>query len=221
MSCYNRKNWVWVFLGLETFLYIHLMITSQAWSMFGSVLLCFVFALVHQSKDNRFIVIGLAFTVAADTCLVLCQPQQRLLGMLFFLIVQCFYAFHLQSKRQSFRFLMIRLGLVMTGELIALWVLGNKADALALISLAYYANMVSSIIEGSAQFSRNKLLPIGLVLFLLCDTVIGLQVAAENYLAITADSLLHQLLYPGFNLAWLFYLPSQVLITLSITTHHR
>ena len=53
-----------------------------------------------------------------------------------------------------------------------------------------------------------------LVLFLLCDTVIGLQVMGGMYLPIDDGSLLSRILYPGFNLAWLFYLPSQVLLAL-------
>jgi hypothetical protein len=58
------------------------------------------------------------------------------------------------------------------------------------------------------------MLGIAFTLFLLCDTVIGLQVAAGGYLPIAQDSVLYGLLFSGFNLAWLFYLPSQVLIAL-------
>lgn len=217
MDFHVRKPLFWIFVSAEAFLYVHLLCTNQSWSMFGSIVLCFLFAFFHRSKENRFLLIGLVFTIAADACLVLCHPQQRLLGMVFFLVVQCAYAVHLQAQRRSNRFLLSRLGLTLAATIIALLILGEKADALALISLVYYANMIVSILEGFSQFSINKLFPIGLVLFLLCDTVIGLQVAAEGYLSISADSLLPQFLYPGFNLAWLFYLPSQVLIALCST----
>ena len=45
--------------------------------------------------------------------------------------------------------------------------------------------------------------------------VIGLQVATSGYLPIEEGSVLNEILYPGFNLSWLFYLPSQVLLSLS------
>ena len=57
-------------------------------------------------------------------------------------------------------------------------------------------------------------MPVALVLFLLCDTVIGLQVMGAMYLPIAEGSFLHSLLNPGFDLAWAFYLPSQVLLAL-------
>lgn len=206
---------VGLFLALESALYLHLLCTNHFGSMFGSILVCFLFALWQRKKETRFLVIGMAFTVAADICLVLCNPQPKLLGMVFFLFAQTAYAIHLQSVRKKKEFLLLRSGLVIIALLITILVLGNKTDALALVSLAYYANLLMNIAEGFSQHSLNKLLPLGFVLFLLCDTVIGLQVAADGYLAIRESSTLYQILYPGFNLAWLFYLPSQVLITLS------
>ena len=65
-----------------------------------------------------------------------------------------------------------------------------------------------------AFLNKDHMLGIAFVLFLLCDTVIGLQVASSGYLPIGEGSLLHRLLFSGFNLAWLFYLPSQVLLAL-------
>ena len=91
----------------------------------------------------------------------------------------------------------------------------ENTDALALISLAYYANLVMNIVVSFTLLHKNKLLPIGFVLFLLCDTVIGLQMASGVYLNIQEGSMLHNMIFVGFNLAWFFYLPSQVLIALS------
>ena len=64
------------------------------------------------------------------------------------------------------------------------------------------------------------LLAIGLVLFLCCDTVIGLNMA-KTYLPIPSDALLYRVINPGFDLAWACYLPSQVLITLSLLVGDR
>ena len=62
---------------------------------------------------------------------------------------------------------------------------------------------------------KNKLFPIGLVLFLLCDTIIGLQMATGVYLPISEHSVIYKIIFTDFNLAWFFYLPSQVCIALS------
>lgn len=105
--------------------------------------------------------------------------------------------------------------LILLVEGIAVLVLKEKTDALALISVCYYANLILNIVAAFRQFRRDLVFPIALVLFLLCDTVIGLQVAAGGYLPIGEDSWLHRLIFMDFNLAWFFYLPSQVLIALS------
>jgi len=65
------------------------------------------------------------------------------------------------------------------------------------------------------MFRQEKLLSIGFVLFLMCDTVIGLQVACSGYLPIEETFLLYQIIFMPFHLSWFFYLPSQVLIALS------
>ena len=60
-----------------------------------------------------------------------------------------------------------------------------------------------------------KLFAIGLTLFILCDTIIGLE-NLESYISLSSDSLIYKMINVGFNLAWVFYLPSQVLIALTI-----
>jgi len=135
--------------------------------------------------------------------------------MVFFLFAQGFYAWQLHSTCQKKWPLYMRLGLTGTAAAVTCIVLGENTDALALISLCYYANLILNLLLAWMQFSRYPLAAIGFVLFLLCDTVIGLQVATSGYLPIEEGSVLNEILYPGFNLSWLFYLPSQVLLSLS------
>ena len=63
----------------------------------------------------------------------------------------------------------------------------------------------------------KALLAIFAISFVLA--IIGLQVMSGGYLPIPAGSFIHSLLFSNFNLAWLFYLPSQVLIALSAQNH--
>jgi uncharacterized membrane protein YhhN len=158
---------------------------------------------------------GLACTVGADFCLVICDPIQQLWGMVFFLAAQTFYAVHLHRNHKNNVLLLIRILLTVAAAIIAVIVLKENTDPLALVSICYYANLIMNMVVAFTQWRTNKMLPVALVLFILCDTIIGLQVASTGYLPIPEGSALHNFLFSGFNTSWMFYLPSQVLIALS------
>jgi hypothetical protein len=141
--------------------------------------------------------------------------------MIFFLTAQSLYATRLHAVDHRKPLLWLRASLILIALAITVLVLGEKTDALALVSLCYYANLIINLIMAFLQFKQDKLFPIALLLFLLCDTVIGLQVASGGYLPIAPGSALYQFLWMPINLAWLFYLPSQVLIALSSATQKR
>jgi uncharacterized membrane protein YhhN len=187
------------------------LVTSQ----YLAIILCFVYAALNYKKDSLLILAGLAFTLGADYCLVVAQPMQQLWGMVFFMGTQTMYAIYLQLKSRNKILLIIRIALVVLAEGIALIVLGEKLDPLAAVSMYYYANLIMNLVEAFTMFRAEKQMSIGLLLFLLCDTVIGLQVACGGYLPIAKESWLYQLIFMPFNLSWFFYLPSQVLIALS------
>lgn len=222
-----RKNRAWpviVFLTMELMLY-GLILTSQGslliFSEYSAIVLCLFFTLLYISRENLLFAAGLAFTVAADYCLVVCDPIQQLWGMVFFLLAQSCYAVILHRQGLHKAFLAVRLGLILLVEGVAVAVLREKTDALALVSMCYYVNLIVNMLCAFARFRQNRLLAIGFVLFLLCDTVIGLQTAAGSYLPIGKDSLLHRILFMDFHLSWFFYLPSQVLIALHSSRYRR
>lgn len=184
-------------------------------SEFSAVVLCFLYSLLGLKEKRYTVPIGLAFTVAADFCLVVCHPQRRLLGMLFFLCTQCAYAYLLHRENTGKTALWVRLCLTLSGVALAFLVLGKQADALAIVSLCYYTGLITNIGMAFCSFKKRRLFAVGLVLFLLCDTVVGLQAACGGYLPIKEGTALYNIIFPPFNLAWFFYLPSQVLIALS------
>ena len=94
-------------------------------------------------------------------------------------------------------------------------VLQASTDALALVSMVYYVNLILNLLFSFLQFRKQPLLSVGFLLFLLCDTVIGLNML-DAYLPISRESLLYAVIDPGFNLAWAFYLPSQTLLAISL-----
>lgn len=208
------------FLIVEAILY-YFILTTGGWTFtvtaYLSIVLCFLFAL-QGIRSKPFMVAGLACTVGADFCLVVCDPIQRLWGMVFFLGAQTLYAFYLHRNQKSRPLLLIRIFLTVVAALIAILVLKEKLDALALVSVCYYANLIMNMVAAFTQWRRNKLLPIAFVLFILCDTIIGLQVASTGYLPIAEGSVLYKLIFSGFNTAWMFYLPSQVLLALCCLT---
>lgn len=183
---------------------------------YAAIALCFLYALFR--RRNFWIIAGLACTLGADFFLVVCSPIQQLWGMVFFLGAQSLYAAMLHISRPGKPLLFIRLALIAIAEAITVAVLTDKTDPLAVISICYYVNLIFNIVMAFMQFRSFRLFAIGLVFFLLCDTVIGLQVMAGGYLPIPEDSALHSIIFAPFNLAWLFYLPSQVLISLSSRT---
>ena len=203
-----------IFLAVSCVLYYFILTaggTLLTATSYAAIVLCFLYAVSHWK--NKFIVAGLAFTLCADYFLVVCSPMQQLWGMVFFLGAQSLYAAMLHTSRPNKIYLYARIALIAAAEAITVAILRGKTDALALISICYYVNLIFNIILAFTQFKKIPLFAIGLVLFLLCDTVIGLQVMADGYLPISDT--LRRIIFAPFNLAWLFYLPSQVFIALS------
>lgn len=205
-----------LFLGISGVLYYYILTaggTLLTITSYAAIVLCFVYAL--SRRTNLWIIGGLACTVGADFFLVVCDPIQQFWGMVFFLGAQSLYAAMLHRSRPGKALLFIRLVLIALAEGVTVLILKDATDPLAVISICYYVNLIYNIILAFLQFRQYKCFAIALVLFLLCDTVIGLQVMSGGYLPIPEGSLLDQILSVPFNLAWLFYLPSQVLISLS------
>lgn len=221
----SKRNLLTIsFLAAECVLYYFILTAggdTQKWCMYSSIVLCFLYALLHLKTASLLMLGSLACTLGADFCLVVYTPQQQLWGMVFFLGAQTLYAIHLHKASRNKPLLIARLALTVLSEIITVIVLQDKTDPLALVSIAYYANLIMNLIEAFTLFSENKLLPIGFLLFILCDTVIGLQVAAGGYLPISESSLLYRILFMPFPLSWFFYLPSQVLIALSASRSKR
>lgn len=212
------KRIIALFLLVELILY-WLIMTAEGevvmWSCFISIVLCFLYALLQLKHGSRWIIAGLGFTVCADFFLVLCSPSYRLWGMACFSAVQILYAIKLHLANKAKWLLAVRLCLIAAIEAVCFVVLGGKPDALAVVSVGYYANLVMNIVVAFTRFRVNKLLPIGLVLFVMCDTVIGLQMVFDVYLPVSHDSAIYRFLFSDCFWSWFFYLPSQVLIALS------
>ena len=212
-----------VFVCAEIFLSVFLQLASGravAASSFGAIILACLFCLVsmEKSREYAFTQIALVCTVCADYFLVWSSPIVQLPAMAFFLVAQLAYAcrlYLLAEKRERIAQIISRVVLSSVIVVVTIVVLGEGIDALSVISMLYYANLILNAVFAFCGFRCRKLLAIGFLLFILCDTVIGLDMI-NAYLPISEDAYLYKIIRPGFNLAWVFYLPSQVLLSLSM-----
>ena len=180
-------------------------------------LFCVLFA--EKSLSYLFTQIALVCAVGADFFLVFLPEMKQLRGMLFFSVTQIAYFLRLyfedENRIRKKVHLITRISLSAAVMLITACVLGRNTDALALLSMFYYANLAMNIIFALADFKKNSVFPIGLILFILCDTVIGFSFI-DMYIPLSEGSLIYKIIHPGFDLAWAFYLPSQALLAISL-----
>ena len=187
----------------------------------SAVVLCCLFCglFFERSADYMLTQTALICTVCADYFLVWSQPRVQLPAMIFFLVVQMVYFARLYLSDDSARrkrWQIVSRGMLSVASLmVTAAVLKQRTDALALISMLYYANLILNVVFALSDFRKQRLLSIGLLLFLCCDTVVGLGML-DGYITIPQDALVYRFIHPGFDLAWACYLPSQVLITLSL-----
>lgn len=188
---------------------------------FSSVALACVFFLLFAERSLSYFItqIALISTVCADYFLVLLPVRKQLIAMVFFSVVQIAYflRIYLEDENRKRRIWNIasRGLLSAIAMVVTVCVLGASTDALALVSIFYYANLIINTLFAFLNFKKNAVLAAGLLLFICCDTLIGLSLL-DMYFPIPQDSSLYAIIHPGFDLAWACYLPSQTLIALSL-----
>lgn len=213
-----------VFVFIEIILSIMLQVTEgreyQLYSVLAIAGAClFHFAFFSLSKDYVLTQIGLICTLCADYFLVWSVPQHRLTAMAFFSVTQIAYFLRIYFSDENMKrkklHLTLRLISLLLIIIVTLCILNENTDALALVSMTYYVNLIFNMVFAFAEFKKHMVFAVGLLLFICCDTVVGLSML-DSYLVIPNDSLMYKLINPGFNLAWVFYVPSQVMISLSL-----
>ncbi|MGD9910735.1 MAG: lysoplasmalogenase family protein [Candidatus Izemoplasmatales bacterium] len=210
-----------LFLAIELFLYLSILFfhfgLPSGYLHYLSIVLCFVFLIIHYQKslDYQIIFIGLFFTVIADFYLTLLGTEQ-ILGTFFFFLAQTMYMIRLNySKKKHFLeslipylFVFILL-LVFVGIVIL-----QKIDLLLIVSFLYYSFLLTNLGNAFVQRKANPLLFLGLIFYLCCDTLVGLSMSTP-YITFASGGFIDQMIHFPINLIWFFYLPSQILITLS------
>lgn len=175
-------------------------------------------------KNGNLLRIAMLFTLVADYFLVAKVPQDHLMGVAFFLGTQLFIFLHIivndNSKKARLIHTIFRIALIGILICVAFLVLRENADLLALISVIYYANLCINAIFAHRIGRGGIILTVGLILFALCDINVGLSALNNMYEGGFAEgSFLYNLLHSEYDLIWIFYIPSQTLISLSLLRH--
>ena len=181
-----------------------------------AIILVVIMAFITARREWRsyLIRLGLLFTLVADYFLVV-DSEMLLEGVIAFTLAQAAYFAYLLTVEHRVRVrnanVVSRVAISIVLVLAAILVLGASVDALAIASVIYYSNLVINAVFAFVADRRERTLAIALVLFAMCDLSIGLGVLFDTYLRSDA---LDFIFNSGFNLAWIFYQPSQVLIAL-------
>ena len=215
---------LYAFILIELILCLLVQTTSSLANIvvsYSAIIIAFIFCLSNFNLEKAYILtlIGLLGTVFADLFLVVIEPRNQILAMIFFNITQlCYfirlYFNHTTAKEKQIH-LLIRSIAIIIAVTATILVLKNNTDLLSIISLIYYANLIINTVYAFKQFKISKVFAVGLLCFCLCDLFIGFSILDQSYITIKENSLLYFLCHPGFNIAWLFYVPSQMFISLS------
>ena len=156
------------------------------------IVICFVFSILNK---NYIISLAQLFTLIADYFLLVID-NYYVLGLISFIVVQMIYMYFLYNNKTKL-YIYIRLSLI----IIAISLI-NKLPLLYVLVLCYFSMLIMNTI--TSYINRNLILSIGFTLFIGCDVSVGLH-------NILNSGLLYDIATMSM---WIFYLPSQVLITI-------
>lgn len=213
-----------IHLILYLFIYAFKIITGKTETIadYIVVISCFLFSLVYfiikRNSNTLIFVIAFLFTILADTNLLILDDNYEL-GILAFIIVQFAYFWYILKNmytKDNYSYLIaIRLITIVIGVIASLIVQTNKL--LVCLVIIYISNLVINLIISIIPRKRNLLFSLGLFLFLLCDICVGCYNIGDiiDIIDISNTSLFYKIANLPFNIAWLFYHPSQVLLAIS------
>lgn len=194
---------------------------------FIGILLCFAVAVFFlyscRNKDSVIVVIALLFTVISDLFILVLDdlfyakslyPLQYEIGLMTFLVTHFAYYYRLYADRlkKIWISLTVRLTLIAVSVGVMCGIFGF--DFLLVEACVYIIILTANVVEAfiiCRRSRKNLIFALGLLLFLLCDIFVGLQNSAmigldlRRYMDLISYSI------------WIFYLPGQVLLALSVS----
>lgn len=166
---------------------------------YAGVVLCLAFSLLGT---DRLVPLALALTAGADWFLLV-RNDRYAAGIALFLCVQTVYYLRLRRMGAGAAY-PLRAGLAL-GLGAGLYLL-RLASPVNLLAGLYFSQLLSNTVLAWRSGRPGRLFAVGLTLFVGCDVCVGL------FNALPPGSPPYSAASVGM---WFFYLPSQVLITLS------
>lgn len=218
IQAYSRRNLV-LFLIIEgilyiTFLMLDIFLPYSGWDVpikYTSILLCFFGSFAApENTDGQLTRAALFFTLLADLFLLVLD-RWYLIGVASFCVVQLLYLtrIHRTGNRPLSLRLLLRAALAVT--LLALGAALDTLNPLTILTLIYFSQLAANFIASLSLGRAGWQFALGLLLFMGCDICVGLC----NLATVLPEAAILSLLPFAQVGMWLFYLPSQVLITLS------
>lgn len=211
-----------VFLCIECVLYILFILMDCFFPEMGKasmdlkymgIVLCFFYVICLLPKDTEtedtvLVQTAIFFTLLADTFLVKLGRSEA--GVACFIMVQICYFYRLHKGHSKSIFWNCAIfGLLY----LVLDICLEQIEFVVVLALFYIITLIRNVWD-SLWLSENRLFQLGLILFLLCDLSVGLY-NVPGFVAV--PQWYHAYIYPAVAvLMWAFYLPSQVLLCLSI-----
>lgn len=184
-----------------------------------SIILCFLFALFGTKKFN-FILLALFFTLIADYFLLF--TDIFIFGVMFFILVQIFYLLNIINNLNVFRTITLLIFLFLSVNLSIYYFLNSFEFFYIFISI-YISLSFTNIISYSYLHNKNPLnieyilILVGIILLLICDIHVALY-NLKNFILIENSGLNNYISISG-KLIWIFYLPSQIFISIASKKH--
>lgn len=224
LSSTLKKVFLILVLLVELFLYTLFLyfdfndinIEISNWLKYVGIIICFLASLIpifskNSAKPQYFIPFSLFFTLISDYFLLINTDKNLyIFGVVIFIIVQLSYFIYIETlKKNKTSFLISLIFRIILSSILIIVLSIIRFDLLSIVSACYFVELLMNFITSLSLIKINKfflIFSIGLLLFIGCDISVGLT---------NLDLFEGHIKNLVSNLMWIFYLPSQVLISFS------
>ena len=224
LSSTLKKVFLILVLLVELFLYTLFLyfdfndinIEISNWLKYVGIIICFLASLIpifskNSAKSQYFIPFSLFFTLISDYFLLINTDKNLyIFGVVIFIIVQLSYFIYIETlKKNKTSFLISLIFRIILSSILIIVLSIIRFDLLSIVSACYFVELLMNFITSLSLIKINKyflIFSIGLLLFIGCDISVGLT---------NLDLFEGHIKNLVSNLMWIFYLPSQVLISFS------
>lgn len=210
------------FLAIE-FLNLHIYSKISTYLKYLTIILCYIISIFigedgYDRRDRGLLQLARFLTVVSDYFLLIATNIKA--GVVVFIFVQIVYI--IRHNRMRSKYLDSLVFLVITAITLGLMSLVSDLSRVTSINrnilflgFIYGSILCTSVFVSIRTLERSKYNPIteifialGMILFLLCDVSVAIYNITENMPYERVQNIVHIAI-------WFFYLPSQLLLTLS------